>query len=519
MKKFTFALFVVVFGFLFLNINYSLASISNCSSISGYKLIKEQSCETTINTSNVFSFKASDPEGNNLSWSINWGDNQGTINKICPSSKANKNFSVNHIWTKAGTYKVKLNVSDCKDGDAEASFNVIVKPLITIPIATTHTKTITPVVAEEEVPVLNPSAGKTDIVILPQNWPEKFLWKNAIQLPLKIKIEGTRIPYFSYGVSFLKTQYVSPPISKTGWLSVGEHTYTIGFSTRECGLHNIKIVINPDKAIPEKDYSNNTLEKTINVDCTTPPYDFDMTIEKVGTWPTTAVQGKWITLNAKYYNKGTEYNTQFSYWGYVSKEDPKKMEEGNGPLCFFRTDSTGTHKIMCPQGLETPFHLMDQPVCGNNHYSLKVDPYNNALETKEDNNEISGDVFVDCSKKPDLIIQKLGVWPSTAKNGQNLIMNFIMKNIGDGPASNGVIRMCVGSRYQGGYWPNALLNPNTGTQTYTFGTNTNNWKPECVKGQKLTLYVAADNAMCWGSSEIQESNENNNVLTHEITCE
>ena len=72
----------------------------------------------------------------------------------------------------------------------------------------------------------------------------------------------------------------------------------------------------------------------------------------------------------------------------------------HGPVCLFKIYSNGYRQaINCNGGMDgfnKPFYLMDQPVCGNNHYVMKVNPYGDVLETNMNNNEISGDVFVSC---------------------------------------------------------------------------------------------------------------------------
>jgi len=120
---------------------YASTYLPSCSSISGYSLIKGQSCSVLAKTSTIFNFKARDPNNNNLSWFIDWGDTQ-KISKKCPSSSPNTFFSVNHSWATAGTYNIKLGVSNCKaGGDASASFNVVVKNAVTVPTPSSCTKT------------------------------------------------------------------------------------------------------------------------------------------------------------------------------------------------------------------------------------------------------------------------------------------------------------------------------------------------------------------------------------------
>ncbi len=129
MRKYTFIFlgFAFILGFFVLNANLTNASsVPDCSSVSGYRLTQGASCKTSVNSPIVLNFKAKDPGGSNLSWSINWGDGKG-VPLVCPSSFPNNTFSVSHTWSTVGTYNVKLNVSNCKGGVAVASFNIIVE--------------------------------------------------------------------------------------------------------------------------------------------------------------------------------------------------------------------------------------------------------------------------------------------------------------------------------------------------------------------------------------------------------
>jgi hypothetical protein len=410
MRKYllTFFVFVFIFSLFILNINNSAdaqSSLPNCSSISGYRLIMRGSCTVLVNTNAVFNFKARDPDGGNLSWSINWGDGQSAP-KFCPAFYPNTTFSPGHTWTVPGTYNVKLGVSNCKvDGDSTASFNVVVK-------------------------------NQNNIV-------------------------------------------VTPPII---------------FPT------------------PTPTPTPNT-------------YDFDMIVEKIGTWPTTTPQGQSVSFNAKLRNLGTQEDPKFGwlYSGYT--KDPTKS--GHGPVCLYRTDSTGTHVMGCPAG-SSIFPIQSQPVCGNNHYVLKVDAFDDVLETNENNNEVSGDVFVDCSKKPDFVIEKVGTWPTTVKSGTKPLMYFVEKNIGPVAVGRaGTVRMMANNDYRGSAWEFQSLSPGSSTSSMQFGywysgsqnPTTDYWTPICQPGEKFTLKVCADNACGWGSSEIDEADENNNILTHEVTCQ
>lgn len=375
--------FLFIFGlFLPSFISADDTTYPDCSNVSGYSLTQGQTCSINIKTPVVFNFKAIDPDGNNLTWSVDWGDKTFGLSFSCPSNLPNSKLSVNHSWASEGTYNVRLGVSNCKGGEAKASFNVIV-------------------------------------------------------------IDSTPKP-----------------------------------------------IIN----------------------------DFDLSIEKVGIWPTKASQGTSIALYFKILNLGhPNFNYMFSWFSKFS---------------FFKTNAKGTYDLyrsFFPNGVSLGNNLKieDDLICGNNHYEFKVDVGNNIKEVSENNNEISGDVFVDCSKKPDFIIEKVGTWPTTVKSGSKPIFHLVEKNIGEGSARAGVVRMTVNDQYEAGSWYYGNLNPGSSTDSRQFGyqqfssppTDNDWWIPICSKGDKFTLKACADNACGWGSSEIEESNENNNILIHEVTCE
>lgn len=130
MKKYIIIFFILVFSLFILNTDSAEAQsyLRDCSSVSGYSLITGGSCTAVVNTMSVFNFKAKDPDGGNLSWSMDWGDNKNALSRICPASFPNTTLSVGHAWTTPGTYNVRLSVSNCKaGGDASASFKVVVR--------------------------------------------------------------------------------------------------------------------------------------------------------------------------------------------------------------------------------------------------------------------------------------------------------------------------------------------------------------------------------------------------------
>ncbi len=83
-----------------------------------------------------FSWSAVDSDNDDLSWSVNWGDNINE-NGLCNATRRNTgsgwNYSTKHTWAKAGTYQVEVSVSDCVGGVDSYSFTVRVLEPIAIP--------------------------------------------------------------------------------------------------------------------------------------------------------------------------------------------------------------------------------------------------------------------------------------------------------------------------------------------------------------------------------------------------
>jgi len=67
-----------------------------------------------------FSWSAQDSDNDNLVWRVDWGDNSWMLG-ACPASNPSNGQGWNltnviHVWEQAGTYIVKVTVSDCKGG-------------------------------------------------------------------------------------------------------------------------------------------------------------------------------------------------------------------------------------------------------------------------------------------------------------------------------------------------------------------------------------------------------------------
>ena len=78
------------------------------------------------------SLSASDPDDDNLSWFIDWGDGKFSTSEgfntstglpiACPATKIGTTFDSEHTWYRTGNYTVKITVLDCKGGSDSKTF-------------------------------------------------------------------------------------------------------------------------------------------------------------------------------------------------------------------------------------------------------------------------------------------------------------------------------------------------------------------------------------------------------------
>ena len=77
-----------------------------------------------------------DPDGDNVTLRIYWGDDSG-ITSIGPYSSGEE-VTVNHTWSKQGTYTIKAKAKDIHDAESElATLKVSMpknKPINTMPL-------------------------------------------------------------------------------------------------------------------------------------------------------------------------------------------------------------------------------------------------------------------------------------------------------------------------------------------------------------------------------------------------
>ncbi len=87
-----------------------------------------------VDQSVSFSWGATDADGDNLSWSVSWGDGTGVAGACTspnPQNKKGWTFKTSHAWQKSGIYTVKATVNDCRGSSDEHAFNIKVGELVT----------------------------------------------------------------------------------------------------------------------------------------------------------------------------------------------------------------------------------------------------------------------------------------------------------------------------------------------------------------------------------------------------
>jgi len=117
------------------NAPFSIVAAGTGSTNTAPKIIGIPAIPSSIQTgqSVSFSWNATDADRDNLSWSVNWGDGTGSVgacaiptSNLTIGTNSGTNFTTFHSWSKVGTYKVQVSVSDCKGGSDTNTFNVTV---------------------------------------------------------------------------------------------------------------------------------------------------------------------------------------------------------------------------------------------------------------------------------------------------------------------------------------------------------------------------------------------------------
>src|SRR3989344_3190609 len=107
-----------------LSVNVGTETSTNAKPVLNLIAVSES---VNVGQSVNFNFSATDADNDDLSWSVDWGDGGSAGScQINPPSGTGQNWShsTSHAWNTAGSYLVKVNVSDCRGGTAETSFTV-----------------------------------------------------------------------------------------------------------------------------------------------------------------------------------------------------------------------------------------------------------------------------------------------------------------------------------------------------------------------------------------------------------
>ena len=76
-----------------------------------------------------FNFSATDPDNDDLSWSVDWGENivrTGACSILRRQTGTGWSYTTSHAWAQPGTYRVKVSVSDCMGGSDDSFATITV---------------------------------------------------------------------------------------------------------------------------------------------------------------------------------------------------------------------------------------------------------------------------------------------------------------------------------------------------------------------------------------------------------
>jgi hypothetical protein len=89
---------------------------------------------TTINTSEAFTFTSTDPQGDDVSYLVDWNDD-GAVDEATAQVPSSVSSSLSHSWPTAGTYTFKVYAKDSKDAiSSPASFTITVTGTVNPPV-------------------------------------------------------------------------------------------------------------------------------------------------------------------------------------------------------------------------------------------------------------------------------------------------------------------------------------------------------------------------------------------------
>lgn len=148
-----------------------------------------------VNQSVSFSWSATDADGDNLSWSVSWGDGTGMAGACTspnPQNKQNWTFTASHAWAASGIYTVKATVNDCRGGSDEHAFNVNVGSSI-----------------QPFITVLSPNGGET----WTKGTTQTIKWQDNTPIP-PCPTGAACLPYVLKYYDIKLTHYYSPCISQ-----------------------------------------------------------------------------------------------------------------------------------------------------------------------------------------------------------------------------------------------------------------------------------------------------------------
>ncbi|MFC1991555.1 CARDB domain-containing protein [Chloroflexota bacterium] len=310
-----------------------------------------------------------------------------------------------------------------------------------------------------------------DLIIESITWsPESPSIDDIVTISVTVKNQGegkaiTSRLTFRVDGSFKVFQYVES--LEAGDSVTKEFTWTAGQ-----GYHQIQMIIDEDKTIPESDETNN--EKSVTISTLTP----DLIIETITWTPLDPFDGDNVTFSVTIMNQGEGKAINPLVVFHV---DGKQLAADSlGTIASGNTDNT---TFIWPAQADS--HIIE----------LIVDPNNSIIESNESNNQKIAD-FPTLS--PDLIVQSITWAPEEPSVGDTVTFSVTIANQGRVYAASSTFSYYVGSRTSGTEHAPVIAADSSVVTTFTWAAG----------GGSNPVRVVLDT-----TNKVTESDESNNEMT------
>lgn len=263
--------------------------------------------------------------------------------------------------------------------------------------------------------------------------------------------------------------------------------------TATAGNHTAWFELDPDHLLGDTNYSNNRIEKTFSIGSVTPTGKPNLTVSAVYN-PSSVTNGANITFTVTVTNIGNAPAAPskvgfYVFGGLEGEYDVSALNQGQ------KKNITINWIANC-----------NQPC--NAYINIKADSTNLIDESNENDNDWIKFWICDCASnyKPNMTVSA-NYSPAVPKKGDKVTFNIIVKNEGNQESP----RVYLGIYLFGNYLYSLEVEPMPKNSQKTF---TYDWTADCSQPCHAVIDLFIDN-----QNEAEESNENDNHWTKDISCD